>query len=143
MAETNLEKPIKTCLECGEPLGAGRGDRKFCNDVCRTAYNNRRRKEPAPDDETSYFDRVEMPAIKKVYGVLLDNWSILYNIGQHDGTLLTLRDLLGHGFNLKYFTSELKGDDGKLYKFCFDFGYHITADEQVHIIYRREEIFIV
>jgi predicted nucleic acid-binding Zn ribbon protein len=143
MPETATKKPLKLCLECGEPLGPGRGDRKFCNDLCRTAFNNRRRKEPIPDDEFSYFNNVEMPAIKKVYNILLDNWTIMYNIGQYDGAILPLRDLLGHGFNLKYFTSECKFENGEVYRFCFDFGYRMTNDEQVYIIYRREEIFIV
>ena len=30
----------KLCLECDEPL-FGRVDKKFCNDQCRNAYNNR------------------------------------------------------------------------------------------------------
>ena len=30
----------KQCLECDEPL-FGRVDKKFCNDQCRNAYNNR------------------------------------------------------------------------------------------------------
>jgi len=28
------------CLECGEPL-IGRSDKKFCDDQCRNAYNNK------------------------------------------------------------------------------------------------------
>lgn len=28
------------CLECGETI-LGRSDKKFCNDACRNAYNNR------------------------------------------------------------------------------------------------------
>jgi predicted nucleic acid-binding Zn ribbon protein len=33
------EMSEKNCLECSTPLGPGRSDRKFCNDICRTAYN--------------------------------------------------------------------------------------------------------
>ena len=30
------------CLECGDEIGYGRTDRKFCSLVCKNAYNNRR-----------------------------------------------------------------------------------------------------
>lgn len=31
----------RTCLDCGEPL-RGRADQKFCNDLCRNSYNNKK-----------------------------------------------------------------------------------------------------
>ena len=31
----------RRCLECGEPL-RGRADQKYCNDLCRNAYNNKK-----------------------------------------------------------------------------------------------------
>jgi len=50
------------------------------------------------------------------------------------------RDLLGKGFNPKYFTSEcLIG--GLAFKFCFDYGYHVTENGQVYIEENRQEIF--
>jgi hypothetical protein len=30
----------KLCLECRKPLGAGRADRRFCNDACKTKFHN-------------------------------------------------------------------------------------------------------
>ena len=33
---------IRKCQECGAKL-IGRADQKFCDDMCRTAANNRRR----------------------------------------------------------------------------------------------------
>jgi predicted nucleic acid-binding Zn ribbon protein len=32
------------CLECGEKI-IGRSDKKFCNDACRNAYNNKQNKD--------------------------------------------------------------------------------------------------
>ena len=139
MTVTLTEKPVKHCLECGEPIGPGRGDRKFCNDLCKTSYHNQKRREPTAADEFSYFNNAEMPAIRKVYHILLKNWSILYSIGQYDGAILDLRDLLGHGFNLKYFTSEYRQENGDHYKFCFNLGYRITPKEEVMIIYRPKK----
>ncbi len=84
---------------------------------------------------------VEMPAIQKIYLILLNNRAILYNLAGYSGLIIPLRDLLGHGFNLKYFTSETIEPDGKTYRYCFDFGYHIRKDREVDIIYRAGEIF--
>ncbi len=35
-----LPAEIKTCLTCGAPL-IGRVDKKFCDDYCRSMYNNK------------------------------------------------------------------------------------------------------
>jgi Uncharacterized protein containing a Zn-ribbon (DUF2116) len=143
MPEAATEKPPKLCLECGEPLGPGRDDRKFCNELCKTEYHNKKRKAPKPYEPFDYMNSVEMPTFKKIYDILLKNWTIMYNVGQYDGAVLPLRDFIGHGFNLKYFTSEVKEENGEVYRFCFNFGYRIIKNEEVHIVYRREETLIL
>ncbi|MDO3641341.1 hypothetical protein [Mucilaginibacter sp. L3T2-6] len=139
MNEINSEKPIKTCLECGDPLGPGREDRKFCNDICRTAYNNRRRKEPGREkpDKTSS----ENPAFQQVYQILVKNREILMLHDYYKEEPYFLRDLQGHGFNLKYFTSEYTLEGTGIFKFCFDYGYHIKESGRVYILKRPDEIF--
>lgn len=138
MNEINKEKPAKLCLECGEPLGPGREDRKFCNDVCRTAYNNRRRKEPAAQQpETSGGN----PAFQQIYQILIKNRELLMLHDYYKEEPYLLRDLQGLGFNLKYFTSEYTQEDIGIFKFCFDYGYHITETGRVYILERSEEIF--
>ncbi|HTE00591.1 MAG TPA: hypothetical protein VK668_14960 [Mucilaginibacter sp.] len=136
--ETNLENP-KSCLECGEPLGAGREDRKFCNDICRTAFNNRRRKEPAPTkiSQPPLLDK-ENYSTRKVYQILLNNRQILESYMLFFGDQLELRDLIGRGFNLKYFTSEYLATDTGTYRFCFDHGYYIKG-ETAYLVFRPEE----
>lgn len=141
MPEKETETNEKHCLECGQPLGAGRQDRKFCNDVCRTAYNNTRRKEtPASHSKLPELREDETYSTRRIYDILLKNRNTLYYHTLYFGDTIALRDLVGHGFNLKFFTSEFVDDNGFVYRFCFDFGYHIHKDE-VHILERPEETF--
>ncbi|MES2378460.1 MAG: hypothetical protein V4553_17840 [Bacteroidota bacterium] len=139
MPEENNIANEKFCLECGEQLGPGREDRKFCNDTCRTAYNNRRRKEPAPVKSTlpRLLDK-ETQNTQKVYKILLNNRQILEYYMLYFGDALELRDLIGRGFNLKYFTSEYLADDTGTYRFCFDYGYYVK-DGIANLLHRPEE----
>ncbi|OOQ58290.1 hypothetical protein [Mucilaginibacter pedocola] len=137
--ETTLTEEPKTCLECGQPLGAGRSDRKFCNEFCRIAHNNQKRKETqVSDTENSNPDN---PDFRKVYDILIKNREILMMGYLYQGNTAELRDLLGRGFNLKYFTTEYTDPQYGTYKFCFDYGYQIH-NEHVVIMERREEIFL-
>lgn len=139
MKEDTISENVKTCLECSEPLGAGRDDRKFCNDICRTAYNNRRRrgivlKDPA---ETQGQD----PIFQKIFSVIASNRDLLEMHDLYVPEPYLLRDLLGKGLNLKYFTSEYVLDGVGVFKFCLDYGYHVTESGKVYILERPEEIF--
>lgn len=136
-------------MECGKALGAGRSDRKFCDDVCRTAYNNTRRAnspaEPKLPDETGPEQLragQDMQKIKRVQDILLDNRIKLYNMFNLYESRLSLNDFYGFCINLKYFTSEYK--DARyghlmIFRMCFDYGYHIDG-EQVYLIYAGGEL---
>jgi predicted nucleic acid-binding Zn ribbon protein len=141
MEEIHTGKPLKHCLECGQPIGASRGDKKYCSNECRTAYNNERRKNIRP---ASVADPIavlaEQREFKKIYGILLNNRDILYWYSQYFGDQLPLRDLLGKGFNPKYFTSIFTDQNGFDHRCCFDYGYYLAAGDKVYIIYRPEEI---
>ena len=128
----------KACLECGNPLSPGREDRKFCNDLCRTAFNNRKRKEVIPASINSTH---ELERFQKVYQIILANRNILMLHDLYVEEPYPLRDLLGHGFNLKYYTSECDMEEVGTFKFCFDYGYRINKDERVYIWERHEETF--
>ena len=138
MQEQPSESNLKTCLECGEALGPGRGDRKFCNDICRTAYNNKNR---ASKTATSRFPQLfekETYFTRKVYQRLLANRDILLHHFEILGDQTTYRDLQGRGFNFKFFTSVYDDPIGFTQYFCFDYGYCIQ-DQKVYILYRPEE----
>ncbi|MEO3404904.1 hypothetical protein AAFN85_13445 [Mucilaginibacter sp. CAU 1740] len=149
MGKSKETEPTKTCRECGQPLGAGRSDRKFCNDICRTAFNNRRRSENAvesitpeePDAEQKALDR-DMAAIQRVYNILLKNRIKLHDLYILFDRRVPLSDFNRSGINLNYFTS-IHTDDvyEKPFKMCFDYGYHIDG-QIVYITYQGNEIFI-
>jgi len=142
MEEPTAEKPVKYCLECGKPIGASRGDKKYCSNECRTAYNNERRKQLNP--ATATIDRstalAEQREHKRIYEIILNNREILYWHSQYFGDEILLRDLIGKGFNLKYFTSVYTDGNGFEHKCCFDYGYYLGKDDKAYIIYRPEEI---
>lgn len=142
MPEPLNETPNKKCLECGEPLGAGREDRKYCGDLCKTAFNNRRRKEPLirseRDEQQKEIDR-DHAAMHRVLDIIRHNRSILYNIFDLYERQVGYLDFLGHGINIKYFTSKYLHDDGYYYQMCFDYGYRIDG-ERVYMIYNGGEL---
>lgn len=138
MNEISTTAHTKTCLECGQPLSAGREDRKYCNDICRTAYNNRRRKDEVT--KTPGIQPSDNAQFQKIYGILLANRTTLMMWEHYNEPPYLLRDLLGKSFNLKYFTSECE-IGGLLFKFCFDYGYHVTPQGRVYIEERSSETF--
>ena len=141
MEEPTTEKPAKYCLECGNPIGASREDKKYCSNECRTAYNNERRKQTSP---TTTIDPLaalaEKREYKRIYEIILNNREILFWHSQYFGDEILLLDLIGKGFNLKYFTSVFTDENGFEHKCCFDYGHYLGREEKVYIIFRPEEI---
>jgi hypothetical protein len=141
MNETTNEKPVKVCLECGEPLGPGREDRKFCNDTCRTAFNNKRRKEPIPEATYKHDDSDWRPSFyQKINNIISRNRDILEYLCEIDYRAIEKHDLDGYGFNFKYFSSEYHDLQDGTYRFCYDHGYQVFNDRLVQIIVRTEQI---
>lgn len=140
MAETQTtEKDVRLCKDCGAPIGPGREDRQYCDAACKTNYNNRRRKEQQPQSTN------ELPVpdyITKIQNIILQNRKILEGLcdGEKPGRI-RMRDLVGNGFNLKFFTSEADPTEtGNVYRFCFEYGYRQCEDGSVIIIRREREV---
>ena len=51
-----MEVTAKLCLECGDPVGKGRVDRKFCSVECKNKFHNKE----------SYSDKISTARIKKI-----------------------------------------------------------------------------
>lgn len=114
----------KTCLDCGKPIKVGRKDKKFCDDVCRTNYNNNNKEKPVPEPALPAF-------IADINKILLENWKILHDcIGTQTTCRMRVRDLSGRNYNFKYFTSERANDQDEdiVYFFCYDIGYKVIED---------------
>ncbi len=97
------------CLECGAKL-FGREDKKFCNDQCRNSYNNKLNRD----------DNAVMTTINRK---LRKNRRILKKLNPNGKAKVRRNELEKDGFNFKYFTHVYKTKEGKVYYFCYEYGY--------------------
>lgn len=87
------------CLECGTRL-MGRIDKKFCNDQCRSVYNNRE-------------NRISGDYFRKVNTILRKNRKILEKLMVGEKSKTTKEKLLINGFNFYYYTNIYSTQQGK------------------------------
>ena len=99
----------KNCLECGETL-KGRIDKKFCDDYCRNAYNNK-------------LNRATNKLVRNVNNRLKRNYRILSELNPNNKTKTSRTKLLERGFDFEYFTSIYTTKSGTVYYFVYDQGY--------------------
>lgn len=100
-----------TCKECGDKL-KGRADKVFCNDACRSAFNNRRNRE-------------QLDPLKSINRVLVKNRRILKEVYELSGgqSTIPIRRLENKGFLFNFFTHTEEPNKGNCYRYCYDFGY--------------------
>ena len=111
----------KTCLECGETL-VGRADKKFCDDQCRSNYNNK-----ANSDVTA--------EVRNINNILRKNRRLLESIAGSEGKAkISKQKLAGKGFNFKYYTHQHQTQKGSIYKLCYDYGYLPIENDLIYII---------
>lgn len=113
----------RVCLECGLAV-KGRADKKFCDDACRSTYNNR------INSKSSAF-------MKQVNSVLRRNRTILQEFnpeGKASVSQTTLRKL---GFNFDYYTSTYTNREGKTYYFCYEQGYLPKDDQYCFLVVKK------
>lgn len=111
---------MKTCLDCGEKI-LGRDDKKFCNDSCRNAYNNKINK-----DSNNFM--------RNINNRLRRNYRILSEINPGDQTTTSRHQLLHKGFDFDYFTSIKKTKKGNTYYFLYDQGYLFLRDGECKLV---------
>lgn len=118
----------RICPECGEEY-KGRMDKKFCSDSCRANHHNRKTAE-----ERSFQ--------RKINNILKHNRNVLAELNP-DGKANVRKDrLIDRGFKFRYFTNEYTTRNGKLYRFCYDYGYQVEDNdsEWVFLIKRQEYV---
>lgn len=99
----------RLCIDCGNPL-YGRTDKKFCDDQCRSHYNNKIR--------MGSNDR-----IRCVNQILKRNRDILQKF-YHDGKAkINGPELTAAGFDLHYHTHTYQTQKGDCHIFCYEYGY--------------------
>lgn len=108
------------CLECGEKI-IGRSDKKFCNDACRNAYNNKQNK-----DSTNLM--------RNINNKLRKNYRILTEVNIEGKTKVAKSKLDSLGFDFDYFTNIKVYKNGSEYKFIYDYGYKLLEEDFILIV---------
>jgi hypothetical protein len=99
----------KFCLDC-EAIIKGRADKKFCDDQCRSNFNNKLK--------VNHHTQ-----IKTINTILLKNRKVLEKLNPDGKTKVSVVKFMQLGFNFKYFTHTYTTQKGDIYKFCYEFGY--------------------
>ena len=114
----------RLCLDCNTQL-KGRTDKKFCDDQCRSNYNNRVKAE-----DFSFMNTVNK--------VLKKNRAIL-KAKNPDGKIKVQRDfLVRKGFDFNYHTHIYATQKGTTYFFCYEYGY-LPLENEAFLLVKREE----
>jgi len=112
----------RKCLECHEQL-RGRADQKFCNDQCRSAYNNRQFVDPNK-------------VIRTINRILKKNYFILSALNPEGKNTVFLNDLQKKGYRFDYFTCSFTDRNKRVYYFCYDMGYCELENNKVFLVRR-------
>lgn len=112
------------CLDCGAPL-KGRADQKFCNDLCRNSWNNKKL-----GASTNLMRNINRE-LKKNHSILEEQ-----NPGEKSTVLKSVLDK--KGFNFKYHTNIYTTKTGRVYYFCYDQGYS-EVESNKFILVKNEE----
>ncbi|SEN08332.1 hypothetical protein SAMN05216436_11186 [bacterium A37T11] len=114
----------RLCLDCEKPL-IGRADKKFCDDACRSNYNNR-------------LHAVDETTIKKVNQILKNNYKVLKKLNPSGKTKVLRKKMLHEGFSFEYFTNVYETGKGSQYRFCYEYGYLPLGEEEVLLVMRKD-----
>lgn len=114
----------KVCLDCGQAL-IGRADKKFCDDACRSHYNNRNARE-------------EIATLRKVNNILKRNRRILEKLNPNGKIKVKQIHMLNEGFQFDYMTSIYETAKGDQYRFCYEYGYLILENGDVLLVRRTD-----
>ncbi len=117
----------RVCRQCGRQV-SGRVDKKFCDDHCRSNYNNRLRSNTASE-------------IRTVNSILRHNRRVLNSFVMEEGESYTLRSNLDDkGFNFNFFTQAHVADDGSTFLLCYDFAYRPIDEIRVKVLRWKSEL---
>lgn len=111
---------MKNCLYCKD-LIKGRSDKKFCDDSCRNAFNNRK-------------SATSNNLMRRVNRILSKNRKILRDLYVLNQEKANKEVLLYRGFVFNYFTSVYENSQGKKCYFIYDLGYYFSDDQKQEVL---------
>lgn len=117
-----METNERRCRECSKTL-RGRLDKKFCDDYCRNAFNNKQNSQ-----HNNY--------VRSVNSRLRRNRNILAQLlpQAESNVRMPRQRLLESGFDLRYHTHQYTNPQGQVYSFCYDYGFLPLANDQVLVV---------
>jgi len=123
----NMETLNRSCLECGKSF-KGRSDKKFCDDYCRNAHNNKARIE-----ESSF--------IRIINKTLQRNRRILEELlGKESMVKQPKANFINKGFVFHYHTHQYVNKKGNIYYFCYEYGFLPLEGDWYLVVKRKETI---
>lgn len=114
-----MKQETRKCMECGETI-KGRADKKFCDDQCRSYFNNRINSEVSSE-------------MRHINSRLRRNRRVLQMLTRGKETVKVATDSLYEaGFSFRYHTQlvDLKGRECRL---CYDYGY-VRLDQDEYML---------
>jgi len=116
----------RVCLECQNTI-RGRSDKRFCDDACRNAYNNR-------------LNSDHNNMIRKINNTLRKNRRILEEVLSHEKMVKIHKEALKKkGFDFDYHTHDLHTSKGQTYFFVYEYGYLPLEADQYLIVKNKLE----
>lgn len=112
----------RQCLDCGVNL-RGRSDKKFCDDQCRSNFNNRAK-------AGTYL------SMRPVNAILRKNHTVLSKLCPGNKIRIRKEELLKNGFNPDYHTHLRQAQNGNTYIFCYDYGVQ-KLDGDIYLVVKR------
>lgn len=110
----------KNCLTC-DSIIRGRTDKKFCDDYCRSAYNNK-------------HATTKLSNVRAITNKIIKNRRILEKWATKKRNPVSLYDLLSDGLSLSYATEYIHQPVGNPHIYCFEFGYQLLPGNQCRIL---------
>jgi hypothetical protein len=124
--KTSLNEVIK-CQACGDTI-RGRSDKKFCNDYCRSSFNNK-------------LKNGSHKIIRNINNALIKNRRILESLlpAGETSKKVTKDKLLQSGFQFKFLTQLYRTGSGNTYYFCYEYGV-MNLENDILLIVRKIDI---
>ncbi len=117
----------KNCIVCGDRI-RGRSDKKFCNDYCKNSFNNQQK-----------ANGKNGKLVRNINSSLIRNRKILATLVVKETAKATKEKLVSMGFQFKYYTHSFTNRAGKIYLYCYDFGYLDIGNDWYLLVKRKEE----